>query len=120
MNELGYSWQWQDNGDLRATTPVLPAVRDQGDGRSSFFNQLIAAFKGWKDKRNDLSKAITFGDGTSINPDDVAKTSALADKVTFDIPLQSGDLALVGNYTAMHGRRTFSGTRKVLASLVAP
>ena len=119
MNELGYSWQWQDNGDLRATTPVLPAVRDLGDDRSSFFNQLIAAFKGWKDKRNDPSKAITFGDGTPINPDDVAKTSELADKVTFDIPWQNGDLALVDNYTAMHGRRTFSGTRKVLVSLVA-
>ena len=119
MNELGYSWQWQPNGDLRATTPVLPAVRDLGDGRSSFFNQLIAAFKGWKDTRNDPSKAITFGDDTTLDPDDVAKASQLADEVTFDIPWQDGDLALVDNYTAMHGRRTFSGTRKVLASLVA-
>ena len=119
MNELGYSWQWQPNGDLRATTPVLPAVRDLGDGRSSFFNQLIAAFKGWKDTRNDPSKAITFGDDTTLDPDDVAKSSELADEVTFDIPWQDGDLALVDNYTAMHGRRTFSGTRKVLASLVA-
>ena len=119
MNELGYSWQWQPNGDLRATTPVLPAVRDLGDGRSSFFNQLIAAFKGWKDTRNDPSKAITFGDDTTLDPDDVAKASELADEVTFDIPWQDGDLALVDNYTAMHGRRTFSGTRKVLASLVA-
>jgi len=119
MNELGYSWQWQPNGDLRATTPVLPAVRDLGDGRSSFFNQLIAAFKGWKDARNDPSKAITFSDDTLLNPDDVAKASELADGVTFDIPWQDGDLALVDNYTAMHGRRTFKGTRKVLASLVA-
>jgi hypothetical protein len=119
MKELGYSWQWQENGDLRAITPVLPAVRDLGDGRSSFFNQLIAAFNGWKDTRNDPSKAITFGDGTPLNPDDVAKASKLANEVTFDIPWQDGDLALVDNYTAMHGRRTFSGTRKVLASLVA-
>ncbi len=119
MKELGYSWQWQENGDLRATTPVLPAVRDLGDGRSSFFNQLIAAFNGWKDTRNETSKAITFGDGTQLNPDDVAKASKLANEVTFDIPWQDGDLALVDNYTAMHGRRTFSGTRKVLASLVA-
>ena len=119
MTELDYSWQWQDNGDLRATTPVLPAVRDLGEGRFSFFNQLIAAFKGWKDTRNDPSKAITFGDDTTLDPDDVAKASELADEVTFDIPWQDGDLALVDNYTAMHGRRTFSGTRKVLASLVA-
>jgi len=119
MNELGYSWQWQSNSDLRATTPVLPAVRDLGDGRSSFFNQLIAAFKGWKDTRNDPSKSITFGDDTTLDPDDVAKASELADEVTFDITWQDGDLALVDNYTAMHGRRTFTGIRKVLASLVA-
>jgi len=119
MTDLNYTWQWQDNGDLRATTPVLPAVRDLGDGRTSFFNQLIAAFNGWKDTRNDPSKAITFGDDTPLDPDDVAKASVLADGVTFDILWQDGDLALVDNYTVMHGRRTFTGTRKVLASLVA-
>ncbi len=119
MTALGYTWEWQPNGDLRATTPVLPAVRDLVDGRASFFNQLIAAFNGWKDTRNDPAKAITFGDGTPLDPADVATASTLADQFTFDLPWQTGDLALVDNYTAMHGRRTFKGTRKVLASLVA-
>ena len=32
---------------------------------------------------------------------------------------QADDLALVDNYLCMHGRRSFQGTRKVLASLVA-
>jgi alpha-ketoglutarate-dependent taurine dioxygenase len=90
-----------------------------GDDRHSFFNQLIAAFNGWKDTRNDPAKAITFGDGTPLDPADVATASTLADQFTFDLPWQTGDLALVDNYTAMHGRRTFKGTRKVLASLVA-
>ena len=72
MTELDYTWEWQPNGDLRATTPVLPAVRDLGAGRASFFNQLIAAFNGWKDTRNDPAKAITFGDGSPLNPEDVA------------------------------------------------
>ena len=119
MTDLGYTWKWQSNGDLRATTPVLPAVRNLGDGRHSFFNQLIAAFNGWKDTRNDPSKAITFGDNTLLDPKDVATASALADNCTFDLPWQSGDLALVDNYTTMHGRRTFTGPRKILASLVA-
>ena len=119
LAKLGYTWEWQPNGDLRVTTPVLPAVRDLGDGRSSFFNQLIAAFKGWKDTRNDPAKAITFGDGTLLNPADVEVASAIADEVAFDIPWQAGDLALVDNYVAMHGRRTFMGIRRVLASLVA-
>ena len=119
LKGLGYTYEWQADGCLRATTPVLPAVRDLGGGRRSFFNQLIAAYHGWKDSRNDPSKAITFGDGTPLDRDAVSAASQLADELTFDIPWQQGDVALVDNYVAMHGRRTFSGTRKVLASLVA-
>jgi len=119
LAKLGYSWEWQANGDLSVTTPVLPAVRRLANGRISFFNQLIAAFNGWKDTRNDPARAIRFGDGSLLNPADVAAASAIADELTFDIPWQHGDIALVDNFVAMHGRRTFKGTRKVLASLVA-
>ena len=119
LRELGYRWEWLEDGSLRATTPVLPAVRDLPGGRKSFFNQLIAAYRGWKDKRNDPSKAITFGDGTPLDRDAVGEAIALADDLAFDIPWQQGDVALIDNYVVMHGRRTFSGTRKVLASLVA-
>ena len=117
MRELGYSWEWQDDGCLRATTPMLQPVRDLGDGRKAFFNQLIAAFAGWKDSRNDPSKAIRFGNGSSLDPEDVQQAIELSEAFTFDIPWRSGDVALVDNFVAMHGRRTFSGTRKVLASL---
>lgn len=119
LTQLGYSWEWLPGGDLRATTPVLPAVRDLGDGRKSFFNQLIAAFQGWKDARNDPSKAITFGDGTPLDRAAVNVATQLAEELAFDVPWQNGDVALVDNFVTMHGRRTFSGTRKVLASLVA-
>lgn len=119
LAKLGYTWEWQANGDLSVTTPVLPAVCRLANARTSFFNQLIAAFNGWKDTRNDPSRAIRFGDGSLLNPTDFAAASAIADELTFDIPWQQGDIVLVDNYVAMHGRRTFEGTRKVLASLVA-
>ena len=118
MTDLNYTWEWLEDG-LRATTPRLQGVRDLGDGRKSFYNQLIAAFKGWKDERNDPSKSITFGDGSPLDPDDANMAADLAEEITFDVPWQAGDVALVDNYVTMHGRRTFSGTRKVLASLVA-
>ena len=56
-------WDWITRGNgldgdcLRATTPALPAVTQLDDGRRVFFNQLIAAFRGWKDARNDPSKS---------------------------------------------------------------
>lgn len=119
LAELGYSWEWLPDGCLKATTPVLPAVYDLGEGRKSFFNQLIAAFCGWKDARNDPSKAITFGDGTPLDREAVMTAVQLAEELAFDVPWKAGDVALVDNLVVMHGRRTFTGTRKVLASLIA-
>ena len=94
-------------------------ARRCASGRTSFFNQLIAASQGWKDSRNDPSKAITHGDGTPLDQNSVLLAARLAEEFTFDIPWQRGDVALVDNFVTMHGRRTFSGSRKVLASLVA-
>lgn len=119
LRDLGYSWEWLADGGLRATTPVRPAVRDLGGGRKSFFNQLIAASQGWKDVRNDPSKAVTFGDGSPLDRDAALVAAELGKELAFDIPWQKGDVALVDNFVAMHGRRTFTGTRKVLASLIA-
>src|SRR5262245_4923575 len=118
LRDHNYSWEWLPDDCLRVTTPLLPAVRKLPDGRTTFFNQLIAAARGWKDSRNDPSKAITFGDGSSLDRDAVLVAAELGDELSFDIPWQRGDVALVDNFVAMHGRRTFTGTRKVLASLI--
>jgi alpha-ketoglutarate-dependent taurine dioxygenase len=120
LAELGYSWQWLEDGCLQATTPVLPAVRELPSGRKAFFNQLIAAFQGWKDVRNDPSKAIRFGDGSALDQTATKIAGELAEELTFDVPWRAGDVVFMDNCVAMHGRRTFSGTRKVLASLASP
>lgn len=117
LRELGYSWEWLEDGNLRATTPPLPAVSETSDGRKVFFNQLIAAFCGWKDERNDPSKAIRHGDGTPLDVDAVKVAAELAEEIAFDLQWQVGDVVLVDNTIAMHARRPFVGTRKVVASL---
>ncbi|MDB4428068.1 TauD/TfdA family dioxygenase [Porticoccaceae bacterium] len=119
LRNLNYDWQWQDDGSLSVTTPVLPAVRQLKDGRTVFFNQLIAAFRGWKDVRNSGEKSICFGDGSAIDSAHMDLAIELADELTFDIPWQSGDVAVLDNFLVMHGRRPFEGKRAVLASLVA-
>ncbi|MDJ0759513.1 MAG: TauD/TfdA family dioxygenase [Woeseiaceae bacterium] len=119
LDELGYSYTWLDGDVLRATTPTLPAIRTLVDGRRVFFNQLIAAFRGWKDTRNDPGKAICFGDGSPIDTVGMQTAIDLADELSFDLAWQQGDVALVDNYLVMHGRRPFEGSRRVLVSLVA-
>ncbi len=119
LAQLGYSWEWQKDGSLKATTPALDAVRIMPDGRRTFFNQLIAAFRGWADSRNDPGRAITFGDGSPITQGDMAPAIAIADELTYDLAWLAGDVALIDNFLVMHGRRPFVGKRRVLASLIA-
>ena len=49
---------------------VLPAVRVSSNGKKSFYNQVIAAYNGWIDKRNEAGKTVVFGDD-SLLPKDV-------------------------------------------------
>lgn len=121
LKELGYSWEWLEDGSLRAVTPVLPAVLKLDNGKQVFFNQLIAAYMGWKGVRENPSSAITFGDGSAIPKEGLERINELSKEFTFDLPWQDGDVAIVDNYMAMHGRRPFSGERKrqVLVALAA-
>lgn len=117
MRQLGYTWQWLEHGGCLATTPVLQAVRVLDDGRKTFFNQLIA-FSALADKIHEFAP-LRYGDDSAFDLANLRAVAAIADEQAVDLAWQAGDVALVDNYLAMHGRRPFSGTRRVLASLVA-
>jgi len=109
---LGYTWIWVENDSLLATTPVLPAVRRLENGRESFFNQVIAAYRGWERRAGDSKPLLTFGNGAEIPAD--ALDALVETSLEFITPLewQQGDIALVDNYRVMHGRYPYSGSRK--------
>lgn len=118
LRELNYTWEWLPDGCLRATTPPLPAVMEVSPGRKTFFNQLIAAYCGWKqDSRNASFEALRHGDDSRLDADAVAQAVRIAEELTFDVAWQPGDAVLIDNTIVMHARRPFRGTRKVLASL---
>ncbi|MDG2334733.1 MAG: TauD/TfdA family dioxygenase [Myxococcota bacterium] len=119
MLELGYTGEWLDDGCLRVTSPPLPAVRELGGGRTAFFNQLIAAFTGWRDRRNTPEASILHGDGTPLDVAGAELAASLGEQLSFDVVWEPGDMVLIDNLVTMHGRRTFQGTRSVLASFAA-
>jgi hypothetical protein len=117
LGELNYTHEWIEGDCLRATTPQLNAVMEVSPGRRVFFNQLIAAYGGWKDSRNDPADAIRHGDGSKLDAEAVRSAIAISEEISFEAHWQAGDVALIDNTVVMHGRRPFVGTRKVLASL---
>jgi hypothetical protein len=61
--------------------------------------------------------SCTHGDGSAFDDADVQLVVEIAYDLVFDLPWESGDVALIDNYQVMHGRRPFLGQRSVLASL---
>jgi hypothetical protein len=110
LKEMGYRWEWQVDDSLIATTPALPAVRALPDGSASFYNQVIAAFMGWKGR----DARLRFGNGDSIPVEQLEMVAELAKDFTFELAWQDGDIALVDNHRVMHGRRPYGGARKRL------
>ena len=112
LRSLGYSWSWNEDGSLSAQTAALPAIRTLEGGRKVFFNQLIAAYLGWKGVRENPSVALCFGDGSEIPKHFLESIVSIAKSLSYDIEWQDGDVAIVNNNLAMHGRLPYSGERK--------
>ncbi len=112
LQVLGYSWEWAEDGSLKAQSGALPAIRELNGGRKVFFNQIIAAYKGWKGVEDSPEKALCFGDDSLFTKSFLDTIFNVAESITFDVPWQDGDVAIVDNNLAMHGRRPYSGDRK--------
>jgi len=118
LRKKGYSWEWMENDVMKEITPILPAVRvDSRTGRKQFFNQIIAAYTGWKDEFNDPAKAITLGDKTPLDTNFMNHLIEFAESDKIAFLWQPGDLLLLDNITAMHSRAPYTGERLILAAL---
>jgi len=119
LSALGYSWQWQEDKSLVTRTPVLPAVKKLPDGSESFYNQVIAAYRGWSRTDKSKGEVLTFGNDETIPKGLLTALLSLAEEFTVPLAWQDGDVALVDNHRVMHGRYPYSGSRKraVLVSL---
>lgn len=111
LRSLKYRWTWRDTGELVAVTPPLPAVRQLADGSKAFFNQLVAAYLGWKGVKDDPSVALEMGDGTLVPKQILDLIGREAYRNVFDLLWQDGDVAMIDNLRVMHGRRPYGGNR---------
>ena len=60
MTSQGFTWEWHDNGDCTVTTKRLDGARTSSNGDKAFFNQIIAAYTGWVDARNEYGTCVTY------------------------------------------------------------
>tara|TARA_B100001939_G_scaffold7495_1_gene6901 strand:- start:336 stop:791 length:456 start_codon:yes stop_codon:yes gene_type:complete len=121
LSKLGYSWNWIEGDNLSVTTKTLKATKELGNGKKSFFNQVIAASLGWKKNSENQIAPVRFGNGAEIKQYCIELISELAQSLTLLRSWQDRDILLIDNYRVMHGRKPFSGNknREVLVSLTS-
>ena len=121
LNARGYRWEWlsdEDDAMLREISPALDAIKNVGDSeKKSFFNQIVAVWNGWRDEFNTPQNCVRFGDDTPFNSDVMADVTRILNEHAVSIPWQKGDVLYLDNMQVQHSRSTFSGKRRVLASL---
>lgn len=135
----GWATQWLDDGSLQLWQEVLPATRvHPRTGDDLWFNQLhifspIAALR-WarNDGRHVLAERmevalrdapdrvdeVLHGDGTPIAAEDVLHVAEVLDACALPHAWQTGDVLMLDNLLAGHGRRQYSGPRSILAALI--
>jgi alpha-ketoglutarate-dependent taurine dioxygenase len=129
LTEAEAGFAWTTDGDLRIVHR-RPAVRAHPrTGETVWFNQvdqwhpsnlpgdeasaLIEAVGG----EENLPHSVAYGDGSPIPDADLALVREAARRHTLAVPWQPGDLMLVDNMLALHGRDPYTGQRRVLVGM---
>jgi alpha-ketoglutarate-dependent taurine dioxygenase len=130
-HKAGIEFRWKGSDGLQ-TRQVCPAVATHpGTGAVIWFNQavnlhissldgvmrkaLLSAFKA-----EDLPINVYYGDGSPIDERDLdaVRAALLAEKVAF--PWQKGDVLMLDNMLAAHGRDPFEGPREIVVAMADP
>lgn len=129
--EAGISYEWLGGGRLR-TRQVRPAVRRHPvTGEAVWFNHalffhvsgltpevraaMLAAVT-----EEELPYMTSYGDGSPIEPETLDALRAAYEGEQVSFPWQAGDVLLLDNMLAAHGRESFTPPRVVLTVMADP
>jgi alpha-ketoglutarate-dependent taurine dioxygenase len=127
----GIAWDWTTTGDLRTRQVCQGVARHPVRGDRVWFNQAhlfhIAGFDRAEQRairsmlrEQDFPRSAHFGDGGPIDPSAIVAINAAFQHHVIDVPWAAGDVLLVDNMQMAHGRRPFTGERRVLVALFDP
>lgn len=127
--ERGIAYTWKPDGGLHTEETCQATTTHPVSGEAVWFNQAhlfhvsalndavrSAMVEGIPE--SEWPRNAYYGDGSPIDTAALAEIRAAYDAETVSRPWRAGDVLLVDNVLAAHGRRPFTGDRKVLVGMV--
>lgn len=122
------AWEWKDDDELRTRQVCQAIATHPRTGDTVWFNQahlfhISALEAAVRDNllavvdEEDLPRNVYYGDGSPIEDGLLDEIRAAYDSVTVRFPWQAGDVLMLDNMLATHGRAPFSGPRKVVVAM---
>ena len=130
-SQEGIEWEWLDDDCLRTRQVCHAVAPHPRTGEVLWFNQAHLFHPASLGRERhatmvelfgeaNLPRNACFGDGAPIPDSAVAQIQAAFDAETVLCKWERGDVLLVDNMLVSHGRRAFTGARKVLVTMGAP
>jgi alpha-ketoglutarate-dependent taurine dioxygenase len=128
LDGSGSEWRWKADGGLRVKS-VRPAVaRHPVTGTEVWFNQAdqwhpsglgdeTAAELATLLPEDEIPQNVTFPDGSAIPAEYVRQIQEAGLAGAVNVDWRRGDLLLIDNMLVAHGRRPFTGSRRVLVAM---
>lgn len=127
LTDARATWRWTADG-LRVTQVRPATITHHETGEEVWFNQsdqwhpaslgdAAAAAMALIMDEDELPQSVSFADGTPIPGDYVVHVRDQGLASAFDVDWRAGDLLLIDNVLVGHGRRPFTGPRRVLVAM---
>lgn len=120
-------WSWQPDGTLRVTQLRRATLEHPVTGTEVWFNQADqwhiaglgddAAALAELIPEDELPQNAFFADGSPIPAEYITHVQEIGMKTAVDVAWEVGDLLLVDNVAVAHGRRAFTGQRRILVAM---
>jgi alpha-ketoglutarate-dependent taurine dioxygenase len=121
-------WQWKPDGGIRVAQVRRATTAHPVTGTEVWFNQAdqwhvaglgdeTAATLARILPPEELPQSVTFADGSPIPAEYVLQIRDRGLDSAVDVDWRQGDLLLIDNVLVGHGRRPFTGSRRVLVAM---
>lgn len=122
------AWEWKPDGGLRVTqTRPATAFHPRQPNVEVWFNQADQWHPAGMGEdgaalaeilpEDELPSTVCFADGVSIPADYITHIAEAGWRAAVDVTWHQGDLLVIDNVLTAHGRRAYTGARRVLVAM---